>query len=104
MESSAPELIDLAGHVHQVGIDLGAVSQVIGDDCVDVVEIQNREILRDLLRRSASHERVDHGVQGYPRSPDSDHPAGVHDDDRVWGAFEQPTATAKVKRSTNALT
>src|SRR5436853_1831685 len=50
----------------KIGIDLGTVPQVIRDHRVDVVELEDWEVLRDLFRRSTGHEGVDEGIQGDP--------------------------------------
>ena len=33
----------------EVGIDLGTVPEVVGDDCVDVIELKDREVLSYLF-------------------------------------------------------
>lgn len=61
----------------EVGIDLGTVPEVVGDDRVDVVESKSGQVLRDFLWGGACHEGVDHGIQGDPGTRDADHPVGV---------------------------
>ena len=48
----------------EVGIPLGPVPQGVGDDRVDIIEMENREALCDFLWRSTVHERVDHRGKG----------------------------------------
>jgi len=54
-----------------IGLYLFAVPEIVGEDRVDIIEMEDGEVLRDLLWCGSGLEEIDYGIQSDagPRDP-----------------------------------